>query len=248
VGVRHVLFHYSLVRRCTGDGPPDKRQLAALYVPRIETRGLARRIVTEAFALAGIQVEYGWFPWKRAYLYAQKGKWDGSLGWIQFPERTNDFYFSGPVFSGEMVFFHLKTYGFDWATMADLKGIQIGATIGYFAYSKTFLQAEKNGDINVTRVSSDIQIFRKLLFGGIQIFPSNKVVGYDILYRKFKPETASLVTHHSTPVQRPHYHLILSKTNPENEELVNLFNRGLNRLKASGRYDQYVIDAMPGKY
>ncbi|MEE9297196.1 MAG: amino acid ABC transporter substrate-binding protein, partial [Phycisphaerae bacterium] len=39
--------------------------------------GFASHIVTEAFALVGVEVEYGFFPWKRSFKLAKEGTWDG---------------------------------------------------------------------------------------------------------------------------------------------------------------------------
>lgn len=229
------------VRLTNGEWPP--------YMSReLKHGGLATRIVTQAFALGGIQVEYGWLPWKRAFVYAQKGAWDGSLGWAKLPERLNDFYFSEPVFSGDMVFFHLKSHDFDWETIEDLQGIRIGATIGYSGYGQAFLRAEEEGHINVTRVASDIQNFKKLLLGRIQIFPSNKIVGYHILRKHFPHKKITLFTNHPAPILTRDYYLILSKKDPKNKELINRFNQGLKRLKVSGRYHQYLLDAMTETY
>jgi len=43
--------------------------------------GFASHIVTAAFALVGVEVEYGFFPWKRSFKLAKEGTWDGSVVW-----------------------------------------------------------------------------------------------------------------------------------------------------------------------
>ena len=45
----------------------------------LKYNGVASRIVTEAFALEGIEVVYSFFPWKRAYALVSNGDFDGSL-------------------------------------------------------------------------------------------------------------------------------------------------------------------------
>ncbi len=44
--------------------------------------GVTSHVASEAFALEGIKVEYGWFPWNRALHLAQTGDWDAAIGWI----------------------------------------------------------------------------------------------------------------------------------------------------------------------
>ncbi len=229
------------IRLTNGEWPP--------YMSKeLEYGGLATRIVTEAFVIKGIQVKFGWFPWKRAFDYAQGGEWDGSVGWIRTPEREQHFYFSEPIFTGEMVFFHLKNYAFDWNTIRDLRGISIGATIGYGDYGEAFMKAEKAKSIEVHRVPTDKQNYSKLLLGRIKIFPLTREVGYNVLHKNFKPEEVQLITHHPKPIETWSYYLILSKQTEKSQYLLRIFNEGLRQLKETGKYDQYFEEARQGKY
>ena len=156
------------LRLASGEWPPYISQ-------HLAHQGTVSRIVTEAFALGGIQVQYGYFPWSRSYEFAKTGVWDGTLVWFDTPERRKLFYISDPVIDIQYVFFHLKDYAFGWRTMDDLSGIKIGATLEYH-YGEDFKAAEKRGAIQVDRVASDLQNFQKLLRGRIQIFPNDSEV------------------------------------------------------------------------
>jgi polar amino acid transport system substrate-binding protein len=112
--------------------------------------GFASHIVTEAFALVGVEVEYGFFPWKRSFKLAKEGTWDGSVVWVDSDERREYFLYSDPVVPSKMAFFHLKGSDFDWNSYEDLKGIRIGGTLEY-AYGKEFDAAEKAGIIRTNR-------------------------------------------------------------------------------------------------
>ncbi len=213
----------------------------------LKHHGVVSRIVSEAFALEGVKVEYAFFPWKRAFALAKTGKFDGSVVWWKTPEREKDFYFSDPVLDVQYVFFHLRSNRFDWKTTADLKGVEIGATQGY-NYGESFQNAEKNGEIIVQRVPMDELNFKKLLKRKIDIFPVDVEVGYTMLKNIFPPEEVGLFTHHPTPVRSDPHHLILSKKNEKNRELVVLFNKGLKRLKESERIFQYLAESRRGDY
>src|SRR4051812_4106968 len=78
------------VRITNGEWPP---YLSA----NLPDNGLISRVVTEAFRLQGITVEYGFFPWARALLLAKIGGWDGTVAWARSPARERDFYISDPV-------------------------------------------------------------------------------------------------------------------------------------------------------
>jgi len=205
--------------------------------------GAGSRIATEAFALEKVNVEWGFFPWSRAYLSIGNGKWDASIGWIKTPAREKEFLFSKPLYRGEWVFFHLKSYSFDWNTVEDLAGIRIGATANY-NYGKKFDEAEKKKLFSVRRVSKEEQNIRMLLGGRIQVFISEKNGGYAKLKAYFTPEEYQQITHHPKPIRTGNHYLIFSK-NKKNKRMVTLFNKGLERLRETGKVEEYLNSALP---
>jgi polar amino acid transport system substrate-binding protein len=209
--------------------------------------GFASHIVTEAFALVGVEVEYGFFPWKRSFKLAKEGTWDGSVVWVDSDERREYFLYSDPVVPSKMAFFHLKGSDFDWNSYEDLKGIRIGGTLEY-AYGKEFDAAEKAGIIKTNRARSDELGLKKLLKGRIEVFPGEVMVTYAQIRDTFSHESAALFTHHPKSIHEEPQYLLLSKKVAGNEAMRDLFNEGLKRLKESGRYDQIIADALAGKY
>ncbi len=208
--------------------------------------GIAARIVTDVFASEDVKVTYGFFPWLRGFELAKSGEWDGTFPYYFKDKRTKYFFYSDPLFDGVVVFFHLKSFLFDWETYDDLNKVEIGATIGY-TYGKEFDEAEKTKKISVERVPLDDQNFRKLLEKRINLFPFDVEVGYYTINNLFKNK-AQLFTHHPKPVNSLPLHLILSKKVERNKRLLMLFNQGLKRLKASEKYDQYFEESRRGKY
>ena len=103
------------IRLTNGEWPPFLSEHAPHH-------GFASHIITEAFALVGVEVEYGFFPWKRSFKLAKEGKWDGSAVWWENEERRKLFYFTDLVVPTKVVFFHLKSTEFDWTTYEDLRG------------------------------------------------------------------------------------------------------------------------------
>ena len=202
--------------------------------------GPISRIVSEAFALEGVRVNYVFRPWSRAYAEADTDSANGSIGWStskRDTERNRRFYFSDTVFDGQSVFFHLKSYPFQWNSFAQLAGMRIGGTAGYE------YRFDKNPQIKIDRsAASDELNFRKLVAGRFDLFPASLDVGQYILRNELTPEQASLVTWNPKPYNITDYHLILNKKNAANRRYLILFNRGLKRLKASGKYAQYMQD------
>ena len=204
----------------------------------MENYGPFTQVVTEAFALEGVAVQYRFFPWKRAVRLAREGVWDGSIAIVHTQERETVFWYNTePVMVGRRVFFHLKERPFDWSGIEDLAGLHIGATLEYY-YGAPFEMAEKTGRIRVDRVPTDLQNFGKILRGRVDIFPLTREVGLYLLRTEFSPEEAARVTHHPLPLSAIPFYIILSRKVEKNERLLEAFNRGFRRLKESGRYDR----------
>ncbi len=228
------------IRLTNGEWQPFMSEHAPHY-------GIATHIVTEAFALVGVEVEYGFFPWKRSMKLAREGKWDGSTTWWDQEERRQYFFYTDPVAPTTTVFFHLKSTKFDWNTYEDLRELKIGGTLEY-AYGKDFEAAEAAGIIQTERAPNDETSLKKLLKGRIDVFPGGLMTTYLQIRDTFSKEDVALFTHHFKPIaQRPVY-LLLNKKVPGNEQMLDRFNEGLRMLKESGRWDQILADGLAGKY
>lgn len=123
-GLTTISHAEEVVKLTNGEWPPFTSKDLKHY-------GVYSHIVSEAFALEGVTVEYGFFPWARGYNYVKEGNWDGSVTWAPTPDKEKDVWFSDQVFLHTKVFFHLKSFPFDWNTIEDLKGLQIGTTREY---------------------------------------------------------------------------------------------------------------------
>lgn len=219
------------IRLTNGQWPPYFSKFLPHY-------GVGSQIVTEAFALEGIEVTYVFFPWKRGLKLAQNGTFDGAVGWQTNTEREQYFYASETIWQAPWVFFHLKKVAFDWHRLTDLAPLKIGGTLEYM-YTPQFLAAERAGQITVDRAVSDEAGWKKLVAGRIDVFPQLIDVGYFQIQKLFDPDTMRLITHHPRIIGLHAEQLLLSRKIVRNKRLLTIFNRGVQRLKESGRYDQY---------
>ncbi len=233
-------FAEETIRIATGEWPP--------YVSKdLKHNGLVFRIIREAFLLEGIKVKVRFFPWARSMMYAKMGEWDATAPWTPNPEREKDFYFSDPFVSEKIVFFHLKSYQFNWKTIDDLKGITIGGTLSY-NYGEIFERAEKEGSIRVDRVPRNVQNFKKLLLGRIQTTPYDIEAGYNIINKNLKRQQISSVTHHPQALTESSLSVLFSKKVEKNKRLLILFNKGLKRLRKSKKMEHYFEESRRGEY
>ncbi len=227
------------VRIATGEWLP--------YVSQsLPQHGALAQLITEAFARAGYTVEYGYFPWSRGYELVKKGEWDATMPYYCSPERQKLFYCSEPLVQGEQVFFHLKGKGPKWETLADLKGVPIGATLGYY-YGEPFEEAERNGTLSVKRIASDETNMKLLFMGRIRLFPQDKMVGYSMARRLF-PARLDELTHDPRPLHTQALHLIFPRKGERGKKLLDIFNREFLALKANGTVQRYLQAMLDGEY
>ena len=210
-----------------GEWPPYLVQAAPHH-------GVIARIVSEAFALEGVQVSYAFGSWTRAYADAEQGRVDGSIIWLEQAERAEKFHYSDPVFEASTVLFYLKDSKFDWKSITDLYGMTVGGTAGYK------YQFEPNPNIHVDRGPTDEAGFRKLLGRRFPVFISDLAAGHAVLQAHFSKSEVQRITHHPLPLKMTAYHLILPRKLARSPQLMERFNRGLKRLRDSGKVAGYL--------
>jgi len=222
-------------------------EYAPLISKNMKYNGVMIRVLSEIFAMENIKVELRWVPWKRAYVEVQKGRIDITPCWSKNNEREKEVNYSSPLYEVYHVFFQLKSNPIQWKTFDDLKGIAIGATVGYF-YGDEFKNAEKDKKINVEYVSSDTLNFRKLIAGRISLLAINKITGYHLARQSLKPEQIDLIMENPKPVSKPGNHYVLFSKNKRGKRLLKIFNNRLKQLKESGKFDKYFEESKQGEY
>lgn len=224
----------------TGEWPP-------YFSEDFKHGGFGTRVTTEAFRLAGIYPEYTYLPWKRAYNAVLHAEHDGTVAWRRSVNREKLFHFSAPIFSEGLVFFYRKDLDFDWTTLDDVGHLTIGATLGYLQVELLKPIAQKMGG-KLEIAPSDAANFQKLVRGRIDIFSCSEQVGRYLLQTMFTAEEAAKVRVHPKPHKEGSLHLLIPKSHPNGEELINRFNQGLEQLRKSGRYTQYLEESKRGEY
>lgn len=222
-----------VLRLANGEWPPYTGQ-------HLPAHGCDSQVVTEVFAQEGIRVEYQFLPWARGQLLSQNGKVDGTLEWADTPEhRLTHFLSKEPLSRQQWVFFHRKDKPVSWERLDDLHHRSIGLTIGY-AYSNAFTDLHKQRPAMFHEAAGDLLNFKKLLTGRIDLFPMERAVGRHLIANNLSAEEQAELTANPKPLAEFSPHLLLSRTLPDNERRMQLFDQGLQRLKASDRYREIM--------
>ncbi|BDU51226.1 substrate-binding periplasmic protein [Haliovirga abyssi] len=211
---------------------------------KLKGYGFANDVVTRAFAKVGVNVEYKFFPWKRAFILAQRGKYNGSNCWNKSAKREKYFYYSEEsIVVGKTVLFFMKGNDFTWNKLEDLKSKRIGGTLGYSSV-KIFENIGKKLDLAPT----DLQGFKKLFSKRVNIFICDLDVGLKLIRDNFTKEQQKQFLYNKKPLDTSGSYLILPKQLSKSKNLMKKFDKGFKMLKDSGEYDKMVKDLRSGKY
>ncbi|MDP2242917.1 ABC transporter substrate-binding protein [Pseudomonas sp.] len=223
-----------------GDWPP---YLSA----DMKHNGVIAHLISDLFADEGYDVRFQFLPWPRAYSAAATGRFDATAVWMHKAEREADFYFSAPLLDEQFVFFHLKSFPFDWRRFDDLTGMTLGGGLEY-SYGPQFDEFLAQNTVNIERVSTDMQNFEKLLKERVVLYPQEMNVGYAALRSHFSAENQAKITHHPKPLLINRSYLMLPKSLEGSPALMARFNKRLADYRETGRYERYFTDLHEGKY
>ena len=155
-------------------------------------KGFVLHVVEEAFNNVGYDVEYKFYPWKRAYAMVADGKVQASAYWYESDKRKQDCYYSDKLTEEKIVFFYKKTDPMkNWENLEDLKDYKIGISRGV-TYTDRFLELGEKGVLDFDMANNDLTNFKKLVKERIDIFPSAQVMGYKLLRDNFSPEVVEI--------------------------------------------------------
>jgi len=215
------------------------------YPPAInetdDDKGYISRLVSDAFALEGIKVEYVFVPWARGLRMTRLGREACIMYYAKTPDRVKSFFFSEPLLEEEWLFFHLKSTPVKWQQLTDLSRYIIGATLSY-SYSEEFHQLADEQSLNVHWVARDKQNWQMLMAGRIDIFPSAKTGWYQL--RQLYSEAAlEQITTHPKPLKTNLGYLLCSKEHRDGKFFRDKFNRGFSKLKKLKPLSYYIPDS-----
>lgn len=223
------------IRIATGEWPPYTSE-------KLNGYGIGCKLISEAFAAAGVKVTYVFYPWNRSLELARRGGIDATATWFESADRRADFHLSDPLFDSKFLLYYLKASPVAWQKIDDLRGLKIGATTGYF-YGEAFARAEKAGEFTVIRASSDETNLKNLLLGRLDAFPLDQQVAEFLLANELPAADAARIGSNAIAVHSRPQLLLISRKAANGEALIRLFNQGLSAIRSNGVYERIVRDA-----
>jgi len=203
--------------------------------PQLPYGGLLSRVVAEAFRLSDVDVKFVPVSSNRAITGVMMGLYDGGFGWAHAADRDRKLLYSdNSIYTFRMVFFQRRGDDHPWKTLADLAPLQIGTTLGDH-YSDEFSALQETSKLHVQVAASDLNNMRKLLVGRIDLFPMEEEAGKLLIQGALTPAEQNLLSCQSVAISAVPTFLVLRRTLPRAQELIERFDRGYRQLLESGR-------------
>jgi len=203
--------------------------------PDLPNGGMATEIVLQAFKAAGMEtapVEF--VPWKRGYEETLAGRVDATFPYIKTDARLGEMTFSDSILEIRSVAAFPKTSTTEYKDPSSLKGLRLCLPQGYATPLQPRIDA---GDIQVSiQPAKSSLCLNALSAGRADVFVENEYTLSEAA--REVGDTSFRVA--PVPVSTISNHLIVSKTHPEAKRIVEGFNAGLAKLKASGEWAKIV--------
>lgn len=239
--VTNGLSANQIIKISTSEWPPYISKSAPNY-------GYVSQIIEEAFAQVNIDVKFVFYPWARSYEEAKFGNADATSYWYKDPKHMQDFYLSDPLSKENVVFFRLKSEKpIIWKSLSDFDDLTIGLTRSYTYTPELWQYAEDNSE-RMSIVTSDMQNFKMLLLGRIDVTPAQETVGWHHLQNLFAKEQINRVEVMQPSLSMRTGHLLFPKAQKNSKQLVKQFNKGLSILAKNGRLEELQEELILGRY
>ena len=230
------LFAADNVKFTTGEWEPYTGQ-------KMEGYGMVTEIVTAACNAEGITADYEFLPWRRAENYVENGSSFATFPYQKTKERVGKFYFSEILCSSSMgILAHqgnAKTADFEYSKPEDLKRFHIGIVAGTDAV-KIPLQKMGCEPVEVQNVDRYLQYLES---DRLDLVIDDRAVIYQALKKYYSSEPDKMNQFRLIKVGfgvGAEYRLMVSTKYPNTKELLEKFNTGLNKIKASGQYKKIL--------
>lgn len=240
----------TLLALLIGTGFTQQRNLTAasdpwppFVDPASPTEGLAIEVIRAAYATQGYTITVLYMPWARAVAGVAAGIYDLLPTTWKTAERMTSLVFSQPFIYNRIRFIKMKDDSFEFDGISSLDGRVIGVIRGY-GYDDAFLNAD-----NYIRVEAAdfLTLVNLLLIHRIDLAVEDELVARFIIE-----------TNHASALDYLHFaeqalsinplHLAIGKNNPNHQELLAAFERGMAVIRQNGDFARIleayrIIDA-----
>lgn len=199
--------------------------------------GMATEIVKRAYAESHTDIKLAWVSWDAAKDDTKSGKYAGTFPWVRTADREAVFLFSDPIFVLNQKVFMRADKAFSAAGQANFKGKVYCHAKGWAVLP--FVDALIKSNTISQVEAADITPCAKLVGEGkADFYVTDEIQGQQAFQAAGLTDKQIVQSKESVADQT--LHVIVSKTLANGREVIDLFNKGLKSLKASGEYGKIV--------
>lgn len=229
--VLSILFSFSIcqaeTKLVTGASDP----WPPFVDPDHPKKGISIEIVTAAFASQGYTFKHKIMPWARAEDAVKGGKIDVLPNTWFTDKRTDYLKYSEPYASNEIKFIKRKGDNFEYNGLASLAGKKVGIMLGY-GYADDFMNSK---EFKREAVSDFIANIKKLVGGRIDLSLEDEIVAKNKISKK-DPGLLDKIEFTENYMSSNDLHVTSGLKNPRSSEIIEVFNKGLQAIKAEGTF------------
>ena len=213
---------------------------------KMEGFGFYTAIVTAVFNEMQHEPAYKFYPWKRCELLVQKGDAFAAFPYRYTKERAASYLYSEALAnsSPDKLWYDTRKHpNMRIETLEDLRAYKVAGIAGYW-----FLEYFQQENIPYHYVDTEELAFRKLAAGSVDLIPLDILVAKDLLHRLFPDEIERFGMLDMPEYQEIPLHLLVSKTYPNAEVLLQQFNAAFRTIVENGVYtrilQQYGVEEL----
>jgi polar amino acid transport system substrate-binding protein len=206
--------------------------------PDLPHGGLATELVLAAFEAAGRPVEpVEFLPWKRGYEAVLDGTFDATFPYVDTPERQHFMRYSVPLYSVQSWAIFRADRMRSYTGPESLIGLTLCAPVG-FTPPRQLLTMIEAGQLLLVQPASMSLCARQLLAGRVDFLVNSPILFETMVRPEWHDGPAPQMADH--PITDNPLALLVDRQNAQGAAILDDFARGLDLLKASGRYDAIV--------
>jgi polar amino acid transport system substrate-binding protein len=196
--------------------------------------GLDYEVTREVLQRMGVELEVEFMPWKRCLADLAAGQADGILDIFRRPEREALMAFADePLSDIDFVLFYSKAHPHRFSRIADLAGLKIGTSPGYWYGNDEFLDSD--AFVREPGPSHEANLL-KLLHQRVDLVINDQLAGRYLVERL---GLADRIEHAALPVARERLYLAVRRT-PRLQAIAERFSEELRRFKHEPAYRELL--------
>ncbi|MDH4565807.1 transporter substrate-binding domain-containing protein [Pseudomonas sp. BN414] len=199
-----------------------------------QLRGLDYEASVIVFQRMGIEVQWSLMPWKRCLVELESGQADAVLDIFHKQERESQMAFPAePLSEVEFVLFYARQRPYPFQRLADLRGLKIGVSPGYWYADKAF----RTSPLFIREPAPTHEAnLGKLVRDRVDLVVNDRRAGQFLVHQM---GLQAQIANHQRVIGRDRLYLAFRRQ-PQLESLAAPFGEALRRFKQEPAYAQLV--------